>query len=201
VHVVFDLDGVVLDTEEVVARCYTSAGATPPRPILAQENSGWLTQQLAQRYEHVEVVQDWARVIRAHKNECYINSLRSGLADWLPGALAAARLDHAGHRVHLLSGAPSGTISVVKELWLKAFPFRPWPFKLVMDGMKTSDKMQLIRRLAGRPRTGRAPGVYVDDQDKFIDLPTGWRFVHYTEEFDNVDRLVREITREEGTYT
>lgn len=190
-HVVFDLDGVVIDTEDVVARCYEMAGATPPPSILAHENSDWLVRQCDGNHQA-------AHEIKRRKNTFYRNVLRSGVVNWLPGAGAASLLYAEGHRVHLLSGAPSGTIAVVKELWREQFTTYPWPFSLTTDGMKTVDKMKTIRLIAGRSSGNR--GVYVDDQDKFIDLPIGWRFVHFVSRFSNVG-LVREILREEGTVT
>lgn len=188
-HVVFDLDGVVIDTEDVVARCYEAAGATPPRPILAHEGSRWLTHQVGGR-------SDLALKLREQKNKFYRNMLHAGVVEWHTGAFAASELHHEGHRVHLLSGAPSGTISIIKERWQISFPHRPWPFSLVTDGMKTPDKMKTIRLLA---RTSGSRGAYVDDQDKFIDLPDGWSFVHFTAELDNVSRLTRQILQGEGT--
>lgn len=189
-HVVFDLDGVVIDTEEVVSRCYELAGATPPPLILAHENSDWLVRQC--NGDH-----DAAGRIKLRKNTFYRNVLRSGGVDWLSGAPVAARLAKLGHRVHLLSGAPSGTIALVKELWPDAFPQYPWPFSLVTDGMRTPDKMKMIRLITNRSTGNR--GVYVDDQTKFIDLPENWRFIHYTREFTHPYHLLREILREEGT--
>lgn len=187
-HVVFDLDGVVIDTELVVARCYSMAGATPPPSVLAHENSDWLVRQCDGNHYA-------AHEIKRRKNTFYRNALRSGVVEWLPGAFAAGILKSRGHRVHLLSGAPSGTISIVKELWLERFTDSPWPFSLTSDGMKTVDKMKTIRLIAERASDNR--GAYVDDQDKFIDLPDSWRFVHFTTRFSD-DRLVREILREEG---
>lgn len=193
-HIVFDLDGVVIDTGQVIARCYEAAGVTPPDNILAHENSDWLARQLGEgpagRLRESE--------IRRRKNLFYLNTLRSGVIDWLAGAGAADYLCREGHRVHLLTGAPSGTISVVKELWGLAFPHRPWPFRLATDGMKTPDKMKMIALLATKPSGQR--GVYVDDQAKFIDLPEGWKFVHFTTELDNVYRLSGKILHELGEH-
>lgn len=189
-HVVFDLDGVVIDTEDVVARCYQMAGATPPSSILAHENSDWLVEQCDGR-RHV------ASEIKRRKNMFYLNVLRSGVVSWRAGAFAASELHAEGHRVHLLSGAPSGAVAAIKELWLDRFP--RWPFALATDGMRTPDKMKMIRLITDRSSGAR--GAYVDDQDKFIDLPTNWRFVHFTDELDHVGRLLGKITREEGTTT
>lgn len=189
-HVVFDLDGVVIDTELVVARCYEMAGATPPPSILAHENSDWLVRQCDGNHYAAHEIKD-------RKNVFYRNVLRSGVVPWLAGAFVAAELHRTGHRVHLLSGAPSGTISIVKELWLERFPASKWPFSLTSDGMKTVDKMKTIKLIAGQLYDNR--GAYVDDQDKFIDLPNSWRFVHFTQQLDNPVTLTSAILREEGT--
>lgn len=190
-HVVFDLDGVVIDTGQVIARCYEAAGVTPPDNILAHENSDWLLRQLGTGASvRLQVAE-----VRRCKNIFYQNMIRAGVVDWLPGAFVAAELNQEGHRVHLLSGAPSGTISLVKERWHHTFPHRPWPFSLVTDGMRTPDKMKTIALLA---QSSRSRGVYVDDQDRFIDLPEDWGFVHVTEELDNVGRLYTKILREGG---
>lgn len=184
-HVVFDLDGVLIDTEDVVARCYTAAGATPPRPILTHEDSSWLVDQVGE--EQAPVV--WRR-----KNQVYINSIRSGAAPFMQGAFAARRLAHEGHRVHIMTGAPSGTIAALRELWVDRL-HGGWPFGLTFDGMKTPAKMKAIRLI--NERTSGLVGAYVDDQDKFIDLPANWRFVHFNDHEDTVDRLTARILREE----
>jgi phosphoglycolate phosphatase-like HAD superfamily hydrolase len=189
-HIVFDLDGVVIDTGQVIARCYEAAGVTPPDNILAHENSDWLLRQCAGLR-----ARERASEIRRQKNIFYQNMIRAGVVDWLPGAFVASELNQEGHRVHLLSGAPSGTISLVKERWSYTFPHRPWPFSLITDGMRTPDKMKTIALLA---RSSRSRGVYVDDQDKFIDLPEGWGFVHVTDELNHVGRLYAKILREGG---
>lgn len=186
-HVVFDLDGVLIDTEDVVARCYEVAGATPPRPILAYEGSSWLVDQVGE---------DWARVIKSHKNEAYVNFIRSGAAPFLPGAFAARELAHEGHRVHIMTGAPSGTIAALKELWVDRL-YGGWPFGLTFDGMRTPDKMKAIRLI--NERSSGLVGAYVDDQDKFIDLPHNWRFVHFADQEETVSRLLARILREEGS--
>lgn len=183
-HVVFDLDGVLIDTEDVVARCYIAAGAIPPYPILAHEGSTWLVDQVGE---------ERAQVIKSRKNQTYVNFIRSGAASFMQGAFAARQLAHEGHRVHIMSGAPSGTIAALRELWVDRL-HGGWPFGLTFDGMKTPDKMKAIRLI--NERSTGVFGAYVDDQDKFIDLPANWRFVHFKDEEDTVDRLVARIVRE-----
>lgn len=176
--ITFDLDGVMIDSEELVARGYRAAGVEPPRPVLAQEGTGWLVGRVGLRsYERV----------RSTKNFIYLSGIRGGRVPLLPACETALTLWSLGHELHLLTGAPAGTAAAFHRMWLTRFS-RFWPFSLIIDEMKTPDKMRFMR---GQDR----PGVYVDDQNKFINLPPDWRFVHHVDKTMRAAHLSTRILR------
>jgi hypothetical protein len=166
--VVFDLDGCLIDSAELIRASYRSAGVDPPGNILACEGSDWLLQQVGIRR---------VNTVRRAKDAAYQQGLRDRKFAWLPPYYAARRLRLFEPAV--LSGAPVGSIDIVaSSQW-------QWPFTMSKDGLRTPAKMRLLGELASE-------GVYVDDQRRFINLPIGWRFVHYHGQ--GVAQLYQEIT-------
>lgn len=171
---VFDLDGTVLDTRELVVASYRAAGAVPPADVLDREGDDWLDRQVGAAD---------APAVRFLKNQHYLYTLQHArdverLA--LPPLVVARELAVAGRFVGLLTGAPRGTVARVADR------LRPWPFAWAVDGVKTPTKM---RMLAEHPTLHG--GVYVDDQPALVNLPSGWTFVHYHGQ--SVDELCRTI--------
>jgi phosphoglycolate phosphatase-like HAD superfamily hydrolase len=171
--VVFDLDGVIIDSERLIRTCYRRAYAplTLPDSILASEGVDWLGDQVDD--DRV------ARAIKERKDDFYLDMLSDGDFDLLPGYEVAVALASEGHATGILTGAPVGTCATIARC------VDTWPFLFVCEKMRTTAKMDWIRRVA-------APaGVYVDDQAKYIDLPDGWRLVRYTGQ--DVATLTREV--------
>lgn len=169
--VMFDLDGVLVDTAEVIRRAYVHAGVRPPENILAQEGTNWVARQLKVASDDPQVTR-----VRALKHSWYLSGLRTAPA--LPGLTVAGRLRFEGHTVGVLTGAPRGTINVMKS----TYPW--WCFDPCDERLRTPAKMKLLAQLA-------PAGVYVDDQDRLVDLPPGWRFVHYVGQTE--DELHEEV--------
>ena len=161
-YAIFDLDGVLIDSEAYVRDAYAQAGVTAPENVLSYEGIQWLTSG-----DPVE--------IRARKNVAYLNCLRDHtdlLARVLPPFSVACTLeDKYDIRTGLYTGAPVGTLAILKER------LPAWPFRVTADGVRTPTKMALITTLY---RGLGQPGVYIDDQARFIELPPGWTFIHYT---------------------
>lgn len=170
-HIAFDADGCLIDTKDVIRQSYREAGAEPPDDILACESTDWLLDQMTS---------DEAVACRDRKNVNYLGHL-DVLARKLilPPYHVAVRLHKERYTVHLLSGAPSGTVQVLH----RRLP--SWPFGFALTNLRTPQKMGWLRQLT-------TPGVYVDDQDRFIDLPPGWRFIHYIGQ--DADTLYDQIT-------
>jgi hypothetical protein len=162
---VFDLDGVLIDSKRIVIDAYRDAGVEAPENILACEGVEW-----GQVTQHQ----------RAIKNVCYVNRIGAEMITWLPPLQVAGILKELSNWMTVvMSGAPSGTLSVLRKR------STAWPFRYGYDGLKTPDKMRKIAGYVGMR------GVYVDDNDRFIDLPDDWRFVHYTGQL--AEELLKEI--------
>lgn len=168
--VVFDLDGVVLDSRDVVLAAYREAGATPPEDVLALEGVPWLLRQCGSR----------APDVYARKNSAYIRMLYEGHAQLLPPYRVAHRLRSQSHRVGVLTAAPHGTIDALRTR------YDDWPFDWWGEALRTPAKMKILERNRG--------GVYIDDQDRLVNVPSGWRFIRY-------DGQDEETLYEEVMYT
>jgi phosphoglycolate phosphatase-like HAD superfamily hydrolase len=169
-HVVFDLDGVLLDTADIITVAYMRAGVDPPHNILECEGTNWLAGQ---------VQGDELTRVRRHKNEFYLDMLRRFEAAHMPAFTTVWDLLDRGYRLHVLTGAPSGAIEALREGY---YGESNWPFTSAFDGVTTPEKMKLLARLGDG-------GVYIDDQARLVDVPDGWRFIHYTGQ--SADELLR----------
>lgn len=169
--VMFDLDGVLVDTAGVIRWAYAQAGVRPPENILATEGTDWVARQLG-----VPPVDDQVTKVRAIKHSWYLTGLR--FAPTLPGLSVAGRLRFEGHTVGVLTGAPRGTIDVMKS----TYPW--WCFDPSIDSIRTPAKMELLDKL-------NPTGVYVDDQERLVDVPPGWRFVRYVGQSE--DELYKQV--------
>ena len=146
---VFDLDGVVIDSLELVKTSYRQAGIVPPDDVFEREGVDWAPPEYKMR-----------------KDAFYVRGLRD--VPWAPGLLVAQQLRELGYECVCLTGAPVGTLNR-----LRTRLGHEWPFtSSSLDGTRTPVKMKI---LAGWPG-----GVYIDDQTRLVDVPPGWRFIHYT---------------------
>lgn len=163
---VFDLDGVLLDTNEMIKDSYRQAGALPPDDVLGSEGTGWLEAQFG-------VTE--AQNIRARKSQLYLDSIAQQIPDILPPFIVAQWLYASGHKLWMLTAAPPGTA----ELFTRYYVKKPRMFETVIDNIRITDKMAFIRAHAS------ITGVYIDDQRRSeVDccLPDQWRFVQYSGE-------------------
>lgn len=172
-HVVFDLDGCLLDSKELIRQAYREAGSDAPEDVLALEGVSWPGRDEA----------------RERKNAAYLRLLHDqpDIASWLPPWAVAKRLHIGGYDVGLLTGAPSGTVEILRN----QTPLL-WPFTDALDGLSTPHKMWYLSALT----TG---GIYVDDQSRLVSLPEHWKFIHYVgqtaeELYAKIDELSKEKT-------
>jgi phosphoglycolate phosphatase-like HAD superfamily hydrolase len=155
--VIFDLDGVLIDSEHLIEESYRAAGVEPPRNVLAREGNQWLAEQVGDEF----VAQ-----IRRTKSMKYLAGIRNGDAPYTHAYIAAYHLRN-DYTLGIMSGAPAGTIDVLRA------NNHTWPFTIAFSNVRTPRKMELIQYL-------QVPGVYIDDQTYGIDLPDNWTFIHYT---------------------
>lgn len=163
--VVFDLDGCVLDTEPLIRAAYRDAGHDPPAGFMSLGHHDWIPGDPATR----------ARV-HAAKNAAYLDRLTgcpSLAALLLPPWVAACVLHREGHPVAVMTGAPAGTIDIVR----RRAPW--WPFTAAADGLDPAAKTDWLAALGRMGRRRRRVGTLVDDQ-LYVTVPAGWRVVRYT---------------------
>ena len=146
--IVFDLDGCLIDSGELIRQSYRDAGASPPAGFLTLGHHDWLADETA----------------HARKNAAYLRRLAGGPLTFLPAWQVAERLRGEGRPVALLTGAPDGTIRVLESR------APSWPFMFAQAALTPAGKTAWL--------AGAGHGVYVDDQ-RYVALPGGWRFVHY----------------------
>lgn len=169
--VVFDLDGVLFDTNEIVRAGYLLGGAQPPDDVL-----GSFGQTFPGR--------DRARPV---KNAYYLEHV--GEAPMLPAFDVASRLYFAhGHSVRILTSAPHGTIEAVRRTIQ-----RPWPFTLCVEGMTWPGKRE---RLASWARA--QGGVYVDDQQWSRPIPN-WLTIWYCGQDNLYSQIIEGLEVHHGT--
>lgn len=149
--IVFDLDGCLIDSEEMIRESYREAGAEAPADFLSFGHHDWIG---GDRDD-----------VHARKNAAYLRRLRAGKFRLLPAWGTAGMLKKDGHTVALLTGAPRG---VIMALMLQ---MTGWPFTETCSGATPAVKEVWL--------ADRSGGVYVDDQEH-VTMPDGWRFVHYT---------------------
>jgi phosphoglycolate phosphatase-like HAD superfamily hydrolase len=180
VLIAFDLDGVLLDSLNVVRVGYTRAGVRPPEDIFAYEGINWISEQVGTR--RVDAV-------RERKNKYYLSHIHS--APKLPPYRVACKLASEGHYLVVLSAAPRGTIEALEN------SLKDWPFIAGRDGVRTPEKMLILKELntgtANLIHTRGIKPVYIDDQDHALSVPLSWRFIKYRDQTETA--LWKEITR------
>ena len=162
--IVFDLDGVLLDSRDAIINAYENAGTPAPDDILEQEGTGWLEKCVGKAL---------AKTIHDKKNEEYVKLLSNGLIPILPPLQTAIRLQQFGYVVGLMTGAPVGSTDAFKLRCL--CQHRVWPFDVAVEAVTTQQKMQQLSDLDSH-------GVYIDDQDRLVNVPDGWRFIKYSDQ-------------------
>jgi phosphoglycolate phosphatase-like HAD superfamily hydrolase len=147
--VAFDLDGCLIDSEELIRQSYLDAGAEPPAGFLALGHHDWIAGD--------------REAVHARKDAAYLRRLAADPLTLLAWR-TAEMLQKAGRAVVLLTGAPEGTIQVLAKR------MESWPFMAALAALSPAGKAVWL--------AGAGGGVYVDDQS-YVRLPESWRFVQY----------------------
>jgi phosphoglycolate phosphatase-like HAD superfamily hydrolase len=164
--IIFDLDGCLINSEPVIRAAYRDAGVEPPEDFMSRTgHDEWLTGPDREKVHSV-------------KNASYLSRLATGGLNLLPPFRVAMMFKEIGREVAILTGAPEGTVDVVKA----NAPY--WPFKFAWDNCHPTRKGQFLAEYPS--------GTYIDDQ-RHVDIPAGWKFVHYTGQsayalYDEVDK-------------
>lgn len=160
--VLFDLDGVLVDSQSIVIEAYKRAGVKAPDDVFAREGTHWLQEYFKG---------DTQRAGEAHhaKNIAYLDYI--GDAPKLPPFDVARDLTFHGHVIGVLTGAPIGTMYRLQrwdDQWRS--------FTINYEGNRFGNKEPRLRALSHMLPAARK--VYVDDRTS-VQVPDDWHFIHY----------------------
>lgn len=162
--IAFDLDGCLIGSRELIRQSYREAGAEPPQDFMTLGHHNWIKTDREQ--------------VHGRKNVIFLRRLAADPLELLPPWQVAEMLHEAGQAVAVLTGAPEGTLQVLAKR------SATWPFSAGCDALSPSAKTAWLA-------TAAATGVFVDDQ-RYVKVPAGWRFVHYTGQ--DADELCRQVS-------
>lgn len=162
---IFDFDGVLIDSEQLIRESYREAGVEPPENFMSLGHHDWIVPEDRER-------------VHARKNCAYLRRIRSGPFSILPPWKTAEMLQEAGQLVTVMTGAPMGT------KWSLVNHDVSWPFTEFWEDRSPTRKAAFLKRCS------RAV-VYVDDQE-YVKIPPGCKFVKYTDQ--SAAQLFREVT-------
>lgn len=171
--VAFDLDGVIIDTMELVRECYMRAGVIPPDDILSHPGHKWLFEQVGTGD---------VSAVYARKNKNYLTELARGRVKLLPPFWTAVKLASVGYTTIVLSAAPKGTEKILPAV------LPVWPFKRIHCGILAEEKMSVLNL------DPHACGVYIDDQPlpRGVSMATNFFYLGYDNQ--TTDELYDAIT-------
>jgi hypothetical protein len=160
--IIFDLDGVLINSKDIVIQAYEDAGVTAPDDIFSQEGTRWL-EDLVGASSMKEVQQN--------KDKAYLRLLLQENVQFLPPFSTALKLKRDGDQeLGIMTHAPLGSILNVCE---RANDDKlGWPFTFFMEKITTPQRMQRLDTIDSH-------GVYIDDQDRLVHVPDGWTFIKY----------------------
>ena len=150
---IFDFDGVLVDTEEIVVEAYRRAGVIPPGGLSLGSWRNWLPGMVGEQQAHV---------VHEAKNRHYLELLPT--ARLLPPYEHAVWLQDRGYETGILTSAPLGTLEVFGKM------MGAWRWRVAFENVMPMLKMEYLKRLG--------TGTYWDD--RYVEVPDGWEFVRYT---------------------
>jgi phosphoglycolate phosphatase-like HAD superfamily hydrolase len=158
--VVFDVDGVLIDTREPVREAYAKCGIIMPPQAFTQSWTEWLP-ELAGGLPQ-------ATRIHNHKSNIYI----SILTELPPKVLSPGRMFReycgAGIDMHAItSGSEKSVSHALEQVGLGFVPVLGYE-------LSGSEKNEIFSRKFSKS------GVYVDDNKDFKLTARGWRFVNFS---------------------
>lgn len=115
--IAFDLDGCLIDSEELIRQSYKDVGVELPDGFMSRPSGQWADDDL-----------------RARKDAAYLHRLATDPLWPLPPWWAAEVLHEAGEVVGLITSAPDGAVQVVAKRALS------WPFTVTCAGLTPTQK-------------------------------------------------------------
>jgi phosphoglycolate phosphatase-like HAD superfamily hydrolase len=170
VNIVFDLDGVLVDTREAVRQAYKDAGVIMPDDAWGKPWQSWL----------IEMCSDYrtAMLVHAEKDVQYKRLIEHNCVQLLPPMVLLRTLHQSGVvKVGVATGASeSATGELTRRFHISDVP--------VYGTSMTPEAKALIL-------PGVAPfGVYIDDHK--VEIP-GWRTIRYDPDVDGMDELMEKL--------
>lgn len=141
---VFDLDGTLFDTEQLVRRAYLAAGVNMPDDAWGKPAREWLPALKGPLWPNYHV----------RKNEIYNRMLIESPPQRTTAARAMVDLSTGGCETYLLTGASRPAVNLLMH------GFQPYHFKTLGVGCTLDEKLHRVR-VVGDPRQT----VYVDDDE------------------------------------
>lgn len=158
-NVVFDVDGVLIDTREQVHEAYARCGVTMPPEAFTKSWTEWLPDLAGGVFA--------ATRIHKRKTQVYLQLLDEMPPKVLPAGRMLREYRGAGLDMHAITSASEE--SVCQALVRAGLGFVPvLGFELDRKSKNTILQEKFVK-----------PGVYVDDNGSFRVTASGWRFVHY----------------------
>lgn len=166
-NVFFDLDGVVIDSEDVIIESYRRAGIVTPTNILSLGTTKWLDELIGPQA---------ALRVKLEKDIAYTHLME--VVPTLPGLATAQMLKTSGIKPMLLTGAPSIGFEALERRFTCL-----WPFAWGLGKLTPRDKRNILS-LAG-------PSVYIDDQP--FDAPHNVTFIRYEgqDEYQLLEEIIK----------
>lgn len=156
-----DIDGVLIDSRELVKESYRSVGIEMPIEAWGHPWKQWLPAFVGS-YEDAEK-------LHTKKTEMYVDVLKSGAVrdSALPFAMIARALERDPvSQVYYVTGAAEKTaITILSELGLN-------PKNLIASSIATTPRADILKKLSPY-------GVYVDDriEGQVPAQDAGWKFI------------------------
>ncbi|MFI7123105.1 hypothetical protein [Amycolatopsis sp. NPDC049868] len=174
---VFDVDGVLVDTYEIVRQAYARVGVDIHDRRWGVAWQTWLP-------EYCDDDLDRARSLHDRKTEAHLDLLNRVTVNTLSGAKVAESLRSSGWTVKLIT---AGTREVVHSTFSSVNP--SWIGLLAGTDLDPTGKRRALEHISP------SGGVYIDDNYALgceITKDTRWRLVHFRNQ--NEGTLTREIT-------
>jgi phosphoglycolate phosphatase-like HAD superfamily hydrolase len=174
--IIFDMDGVLINSKDIIIQAYEDAGVVAPDDPLSQEGTRWLEDLIGASS---------VKEVRRNKDKAYLRLLLQENVQFLPPFHAALKLyenEEIRHELGIFTGAPIGT--VLKVIERATDEGLPWPFTFYTEKITTSERMRTLDTIDSL-------GVYIDDQDRLVHVPSGWSFIKYDDQ--SAETLYEEV--------
>lgn len=176
--VVFDVDGVLIDSYTLVREAYRRAGITMSEWAWGLSWKQWLPGLVESR--------DRAEEIHTKKNEIYGEMLANGEGEELAGAEVARRLRDAGFAIAACSAASEPAILAVINRCGLNVPY---------ISAQPKDKGWAIIKLMNSVWANPSNTVYIDDIGYNGQLACSQAGCHFVEFINDADGLERQVKR------